>query len=93
MTKGIRDIKDIGMIARDDFLTCLSEQQKESYYSPIKKYPLDLSLKREEKEQRLNWWKPVNCWRFSLFDERKLNLCQIMNWSVFSKPWANEQKY
>lgn len=54
MTKGIRDIKDIGMIARDDFLTCLSEQQKESYYSPIKKYPLDLSLKREEKEQRLN---------------------------------------
>lgn len=54
MTKGIRDIKDIGMIARDDFLTCLSEQQKESYYSPIKKYPLDLPLKREEKEQRSN---------------------------------------
>ena len=60
------------------------------YYGTISRQEIQLfSTKAEKKKQTIE---SDECQSFaevfSLFDEKKLNLKLVLEWPVFSKPWA-----
>ena len=92
MTKDSLDIKPRGEKSRDLFLEALgSKEKKEVYYGPIKRQDIKLFSVKEKKKKK-DTITSDECQSFSevfaLFDEQKLNLRSILEWPVFSKPWA-----
>ena len=76
---------------RDTFLGDLqSDTKKKVYYGTIKRQEIKLfSVKPQKKKLNVS---SDECQSFSevfaLFDDKKLNLKMVMEWPVFSKPWA-----
>ena len=91
MTRDSLDIKARGAAARDEFLEALtSADKKEVYYGPIKRQDIKLFSVKPTKNKKTITSDECQSFAeiFSLFDEKKLNLRLIMDWPVFSKPWA-----
>ena len=91
MTRDTLDIKEKGEVARDKFIESITSiENKQSYYSPIKKQNIKLfNIKSSKKKQSI----AVDEYQsftevFSLYDQNKLDLPKLMEWPVTSKPWA-----
>ena len=91
MTRDTLDIKEKGEVARDKFIESITSiDNKQSYYSPIKKQNIKLfNIKSSKKKQSI----AVDEYQsftevFALYDQKKLDLRKLMVWPVTSKPWV-----
>ena len=88
MTNDTLDIKTRGAKSRDVFLEGLaSREKKEVYYDSIKRQAITLFTAKEKRKKKETITSD-ECQSFALFDEHKLHLRSILEWPVFSKPWA-----
>ena len=86
MTRDTLDIKENGEVARDKFIEPITSiDNKQSYYSSIKKQNIKLFEKKQSiaVDEYQSFTKV-----FDPYDQKKLDLRKLMEWPVTSKPWA-----
>ena len=84
-------LEERGEIARDEFVGRFTQDNKKlNYYDPIKRQPLKLFQKKTTKKKHSIPEDEGQSFTdiFAMFDERKLDLCKIMDYCVTSKLWA-----
>ena len=96
MTKNVLSVRERGKEAMDMFIKRFTtseddiNNEKLSYYDPIKKQPMKLfnetviKTKHTIPEDQGQSFAEI----LSIFDNRNLNLREIMEWPVTSKPWS-----
>ena len=91
MTSDTLDIKEKGEVARDKFIESITSiDNKQSYYSPIKKQNIKLfNIKSSKKKQSIIAVDEYQSLTevFALYDQKKLDLRKLMC-PVTSKLWA-----
>ena len=91
MKEDIIDIKERGKIARNEFISRFTKDgSKQSYYDPIKQQPVKLFEKKTDKTKNSITIDECQSFTeiFARFNQKTLDLRQIMEWPLTSEPWS-----